>query len=88
MPLFVKIERGVVDKKFFDRHVPAHKEYVRGLIERGHKARSGHWATWGGGMLIFEAADLAQARVIAAEDPLVKNGCVVYDLHEWKVVVE
>jgi uncharacterized protein YciI len=88
MPIFVKIEAGVVDKATFDRYVPAHKEYVRELIDKGHKARTGYWAELGGGMLMFEASSLEEAKAIVARDPLVKNNCVKYELHQWCIVVE
>lgn len=85
--LFVKIERGIVDKNTFDQHVRAHHAYVKELIARGHQARSGYWGDFGGGMLIFEADSLAQAQEIVAQDPLIKNNCVEYELHEWCLVV-
>ena len=88
MAWFVKIERGVVDKALFDRFVPAHKSFVEALISEGRKARSGYWAERGGGMLLFEAASLDEARAIVARDPLVANRCVEHELHEWKIVVE
>ncbi|MEA5569828.1 YciI family protein [Calothrix sp. UHCC 0171] len=88
MPIFVKIEEGTVDKPTFDQYVPAHKAYVQELIARGHKARTGYWAAQGGGMMIFEAASMAEAQAIIAEDPLIKNGCVNYQLHEWRIVME
>jgi uncharacterized protein YciI len=88
MPLFVKIERGIVNKTIFDKYVPAHKEYVRQLIARGHKAKTGYWKEFGGGMLLFEAASLAEAKEIVASDPLIQNHCVKYELHEWCIVVE
>jgi uncharacterized protein YciI len=88
MPLFVKIESGIVDRQTFDRFVPAHKEYVRQLIDRGNRAKSGYWGDFGGGMLLFEANSLAEAESIVEEDPLVKNHCVKYELHEWRIVVE
>ena len=88
MPLFVKIEEGIVDKTTFDRHVPAHKAYVRDLITKGYKARTGYWAKLGGGMLLFEASSMEEAEEIVAQDPLIKNGCVKYQLHEWRVLVE
>lgn len=86
MPLFVKIERGKVPKSEFDRHVPAHLDFVKGLIAEGRKARSGYWSEKGGGMLLFEAADADEARAIVSRDPLVANGCVDYELHEWTLV--
>ena len=88
MPIFVKIETGIVSKKIFDQYVPAHKDYVRQLIVQGHKARSGYWKELGGGMLIFEADSLEQARQIVAQDPLITNKCVNYELHEWCIVIE
>ncbi|NET40316.1 MAG: hypothetical protein F6K19_51700 [Cyanothece sp. SIO1E1] len=88
MPWFVKIERGMVDKSLFDQHVPAHKAYVRDLIAQGHRAQTGYWAELGGGMLLFEAASMEEATAIVARDPLIKNGCVDYELHEWRIVVE
>ena len=88
MPTFVKIEKGIVNKKIFDQYVPEHKEYVQELINQGHKARTGYWAELGGGMLLFEASSLEEAKEIVAQDPLIKNNCVSYELHQWKIVVE
>jgi uncharacterized protein YciI len=88
MPWFVKIEKGIVDKPTFDQHVPAHVAYVKDLIHQGHAAKTGYWAEYGGGMLLFRAASMAEARAIVAADPLIQNGCVDYELHEWKIVVE
>ncbi|MFE4107533.1 YciI family protein [Almyronema epifaneia] len=88
MAWFVKIEKGIVDKATFDRHVPAHIEYVRKLINQGHEARTGYWLERGGGMLLFQADSLEQANQIVQQDPLITNGCVEYELHQWCVVVE
>jgi len=88
MPIFVKIEKGIVDKKIFDRYVLDHKNYVRRLIAQGHQAKSGYWGELGGGMLIFNADSLQQAKEIVAQDPLIMNNCVTYELHEWCIVVE
>ncbi|MBW4519524.1 MAG: hypothetical protein KME16_07455 [Scytolyngbya sp. HA4215-MV1] len=88
MPWFVKIEQGIVEKPIFDQHVPAHKAYVQELIRNGHQAKSGYWACRGGGMLLFEAASMAEAEAIVSQDPLIQNDCVTYTLYEWRVVVE
>lgn len=88
MPLFVKIEKGIVEKKIFDKYISAHKEYVLDLIAKGHKARTGYWAELGGGMLQFEAESWEQAQAIVAKDPLIVNNCVTYELHEWRIVIE
>ena len=88
MAWFVKIEEGKVDKSIFDQYVPAHKAYVQALIAKGHKAKSGYWAQMGGGMLLFEAASMEEAQAIIAQDPLIKNNCVNYQLREWRIVIE
>lgn len=88
MPWFVKIEAGTVNKSEFDQHVPGHKAYVQKLIAKGYQARSGYWAQRGGGMMVFEAASMEEAKAIVAADPLVQNGCVNYQLYEWRIVVE
>lgn len=83
MPWFVKIERGVVDKPQFDRHIPAHLAYVKGLVARGHQAQTGYWQESAGGMLLFEAESWDEAEAIVAADPLIVAGCVEYELHQW-----
>ncbi len=88
MPWFVKIERGIIEKAIFDRYVGDHLAYVRDLVAKGHQAKSGYWAEYGGGMLLFEAASMAEAKAIVEADPLIANHCVEYELHEWKIVVE
>ncbi len=88
MPWFVKIEKGIVDKSVFDQYVPAHLAYVSQLIQNGYRAKTGYWRERGGGMLLFEADDLLQAQAIIAQDPLVQNGCIDYELHEWCIVAE
>ncbi|KST65451.1 YciI family protein [Mastigocoleus testarum] len=88
MPWFVKIEAGKVEKSMFDEHVDAHKNFVRDLIAKGHRAKTGYWAKRGGGMMLFEAASMEEAKEIVARDPLVENECVDYVIYEWKIVVE
>ena len=87
MPWFVKIEEGTVEKAEFDQRVPAHKAYVQELIANGHQARSGYWAWQRGGMMLFEAESMDEAKAIVAH-PLVQNGCVKYQLYEWRIVVQ
>jgi uncharacterized protein YciI len=88
MPWFVKIEAGIVDKPIFDQYIPAHKAFVQDLIAKGHQARSGYWGQGGGGMLIFQASCIDEAKAIVSQDPLILNGCVNYNLYEWRIVVE
>ncbi|KAI9130608.1 YciI family protein [Acaryochloris sp. CCMEE 5410] len=81
MPWYIKIERGIVDKATFDRHVPAHLAYVKTL--ESHQAKTGYWRESAGGMLIFEAQSYEEAKKIVEQDPLILNHCVEYEVHEW-----
>ena len=38
-------------------------------------------------MMLFEAS-MDEAKAIVAQDPLGQNGCVNYQLYEWRVLVE
>ncbi|MDB9493804.1 hypothetical protein PN441_20090 [Spirulina major CS-329] len=88
MPWFVKLEKGIVEKSIFDRHVPAHRDYVQQLIANGHQAKTGYWGDYGGGMLLFWAESRTAAEAIVENDPLIQNQCVQYELHEWCIVVQ
>jgi len=83
MPWYIKIERGIVDKATFDRHIPAHLAYVNHLETQGHQAKTGYWRESAGGMLIFQAQSYEEAQKIVEQDPLILNHCVEYELHEW-----
>lgn len=48
--------------------------------------KTGYWAERGGGMLIFTAHSMEEAKAIVSADPLIENHCVDYELHEWCVV--
>jgi len=61
---------------------------IEEVVAKGHKARTGYWGERGGGMLLFEADSLDEAKAIVAQDPLVVNDCVKYKLHEWCVIGE
>jgi uncharacterized protein YciI len=91
MPWYVKLEEGLVDKHRFDAVVPDHRRWLAQLERDGHQPRSGYWADrvgqpGAGGMLLFHAADWAEAEALVLRDPLVRAGCVRWWLHEWRQV--
>ncbi len=80
------MSNSLVPKQEFDRYIPTHKAYVQNLIDRGHHTKTGYWGEHGDGMMLFKADSLAEAEQLVAADPLVKNHCVTYQLHEWCIV--
>lgn len=66
---------------------PAHREYVRDLFERGAIRMSGPLADDTGALIVYEAADEAEARGLVAADPYTSEGVVAErSLREWNVV--
>ncbi len=85
---FVKIERGVASKERFDRVLPDHLRWTEELDRQGRNVFDGYWSERGGGMMIFDAASMDEARDLIAKDPFVVEGCVEFELKEWCVVSE
>lgn len=67
---------------------PKHREYLGSLMESGKVFNSGPFPDGSGAMIIYEAADLAEAQVLLANDPFSKNGIITSaQLKEWKIVI-
>lgn len=82
---FVKLEIGIVPKETLDRALAARREYLDGLEAQGRSVWDGCWGSDGGGMMVFDAASLEEARDIVDADPLVRGRCVEYELKEWRL---
>ncbi|MEA2597914.1 MAG: uncharacterized protein QOF01_4383 [Thermomicrobiales bacterium] len=66
---------------------PEHREYITSLAEKGVVLASGPYADDAGALIIYEAADEAEARALIAADPYTAAGVVAdLQLREWKVV--
>lgn len=67
---------------------PTHREYLDGLVESGKLYKSGPFTDGSGALIIYEAADLAEAQILLANDPFSKNGIINEStLREWKIVM-
>ena len=98
MPLFIKTEKfkhttleltNGERKKFLSMH----KEWVKATSKSGICIHSGFLINekkrpGGGGLLIFEAKDYLTAKNLIKNDPMIKYGLVIWDLHEWKSIDE
>jgi uncharacterized protein YciI len=63
---------------------PAHRDYLRKLVDDGRLVTAGPWADDTGAMLMYEAADEAEVRAILRDDPY--TDADVYEvavLKEW-----
>lgn len=71
----------------FDEAVIApHLEWLDGLRARGQLAMTGGFSDRSGGAYVLQNVDdLAQARALAATDPLATSGSSDITVHEWNV---
>jgi uncharacterized protein len=85
VPLFAFIGRdGPRGAELRPQHRPAHLENLAPLAAAGHIRHAGPLLTANGlptgSLIVFEAADLAAARALAAADPYVVHG--IFASHE------
>jgi uncharacterized protein YciI len=67
---------------------PRHREYLRSLLEQGKLVASGPFADDSGALLIYEAADEAEARALLAADPYNEGRILAgVELKQWNRVL-
>jgi uncharacterized protein YciI len=66
---------------------PAHRDYLKSLLDSGKLVISGPYVDDSGAVIIYEAADEAEARALIAADPYTGANVVKESsLREWKQV--
>lgn len=88
MAKFAAIVEYISDTDRIQEIRPVHREYLASLVSSGKLFNSGPFPDGSGALIIYEAADLAEAQVILANDPFSKNGIISgASLKEWKIVI-
>ncbi|MDT0441443.1 YciI family protein [Streptomyces johnsoniae] len=90
MPVFAVTYTYVDDAAALDRHRPVHRDYLRGLVERGVNLSSGPWgADERPGALLLIRADTKDAALACTEqDPFRVAGLVAeVTATEWRPVM-
>ena len=72
--------------------IEEHKQWALKLKNSGQKIASGYLIDnlgnpGGGGVLIVEANNFKEAKLIMMNDPMIKNNLVEWEIHEWIPVV-
>ena len=65
---------------------PRHRAYLEQLLADGKLLASGPWADDSGALILYEAADEAEARALWAADPYSQTDGAIADvqIREWK----
>lgn len=88
MPTFVADCRYSASPEEVAAVRPEHREYLRGLHERGDLVMSGPWADGTGACLVYRADSAEAARALLEADPFGRDGLLeLVSLREWTVVV-
>jgi uncharacterized protein YciI len=67
---------------------PAHREYLKNLLESDRLVISGPFTDDTGGILVYQAGSPEEAEKLIQEDPFAKAGVFAsWRLREWRVVM-
>ena len=64
---------------------PQHTEFLERNQNEGRIFARGRFADGTGGLVIYKAETLEEARKLAEGDPYIKSGARSLELHEWDV---
>ena len=84
--LYVRTDYKVDGAKVTKLDFQDHLEYLEGIAKERF-FMGGGFTKKPGGMIIFEAKDIAEAKKISNGDPLISRNLYRYDLTEWEMVI-
>ena len=72
-------------KPVFEQPLKEYGKYMLSLYIKGSMKLAGPLTDNAGGAVLLVVADQSEAKAIVAEDPAVKSGIFVYEMHPWKL---
>lgn len=84
--LFVRIDHKNPNLNSTTEDFEDHVKYLQQVAKERY-FRGGGFNNIKGGMIIFEAKDIHEARIIAEKDPLIKKNFYSFDLYEWELFI-
>ncbi len=84
--LFVRIDYRNDKKDFESSDFEDHIEYLEGVAKE-RTFLGGGFEKENGGMIIFKAKNIEEAKNIANNDPLIKRELYTYKLYEWNLAI-
>ena len=72
-------------KSVMEQPLKEHGKYMLSLYIKGSMRLAGPLIDNAGGAVLLEVSDEAEAKAIVANDPAVKSGIFVFEMHPWKL---
>ena len=73
-------------KPMAEQPLKEHGKYMLSLYEKGFLKFAGPFGDDKGGAVVLEVAGAAKAQALVAEDPAVKSGVFLHEIHPWQLV--
>lgn len=75
------------DEELSKKHRPDHLAYLEKRRSEGKIFANGRFVDGTGGLVIYKADTVEEAKQLAEEDPFVQVGARHCHIHEWEVVI-
>ena len=72
-------------KSVMEQPLKEHGKYMLSLYTKGSMKLAGPLTDNAGGAVLLEVSNEAEAKAIVANDPAVRSGVFVYEMHPWKL---
>ena len=72
-------------KPVWEQPLKEHAKYMLSLYVKGSMKLAGPLTDNAGGAVVLAVADESEAKAIVTEDPAVKAGIFVYEMHPWEL---
>ncbi len=72
-------------KSVMEQPLKEHGKYMLSLYIKGSMRLAGPLTDNAGGAVLLEVSDEREAKAIVANDPAIKSGIFVYEMHPWKL---
>lgn len=84
--LFVRIDHSLEGKEFGPSDFDDHVAYLM-KVSKERFFMGGGYVGAVGGMIVFAAEDMNEAKQVADCDPLMQRGLYTYELREWELAI-
>lgn len=74
---------SMLDEELSAKYRPEHLAYLEKMKAEGKTFAFGRFTDGAGGMIIYKAASLSEAKGYAENDPYIIKKARAYEIHEW-----